>query len=261
MQKIERAREEIISIILEIDSASVKNKREYYNIKSKCESVLRKIKQTEHLIFTQEANATEPNTFNFDDTKLSLQESKNKVTSRLHQLNKVDVSKVINSSDNASFNIESDGSKQKQLRQQLLEREQEETLGEISHSVNRLGEMAKAVNVEIDEQNFLLDELDEDVNNLQARLDFTLEQMDLLLGTNNRCETLIILLLIFIKFLSPYGQKGIFSNLLSTSKRNIYLAFTDTCFYFLYRELPFSGLFKPSDILNRTSQHKRGSLV
>ena len=58
-----------------------------------------------------------------------------------------------------------------QQTQSMMHRQQDEHLGDMEMSLHRLGEMGRAINVEIDEQNRMLEDLDEDLDKTQGRME------------------------------------------------------------------------------------------
>mmetsp|Transcript_10547 Transcript_10547/g.17215 ORF Transcript_10547/g.17215 Transcript_10547/m.17215 type:complete len:254 (+) Transcript_10547:566-1327(+) len=85
-----------------------------------------------------------------------------------------------------------------QMQQMQVMRQQDEHLDELEQGASRLGYMATAIGEEIDSQNLMLDQLGDDIEATQGRMESVLGRMDKMLKTNDRCQTWTILSLIMV---------------------------------------------------------------
>ena len=89
---------------------------------------------------------------------------------------------------------------EQQQQQATILRQQDEHLDALDQGAQRLGHMAVAIGEEIDQQDAMLDELAEDVERTQGRMEAVLGRMDKMLKSNSRCQTNTILVLMATLF-------------------------------------------------------------
>lgn len=84
--------------------------------------------------------------------------------------------------------------------QSQLRREQDVALSSLSGSLTRVGEMAKAIDVEVREQDALIEDIDKGVTEAQGKMDNAIARIQKILKTQSNCQlvTIIALVLIFI---------------------------------------------------------------
>jgi len=86
-----------------------------------------------------------------------------------------------------------------QLSKQLI-KQQDESVGALSHAVDRLQEYGKSINSELKIQNKMLDELDNDLDDAGNKMNFVQAKLSKLLKTKDGCQiwTIVILGLILV---------------------------------------------------------------
>lgn len=89
--------------------------------------------------------------------------------------------------DNAEFL-----SNQRQQQEQLVE-QQDEALTALSQTAQRLGETARTINVELQDQQKMLEELDEDIDKETEKLNFVMKRMGRLLKTSDNKQLCLII--------------------------------------------------------------------
>jgi len=80
--------------------------------------------------------------------------------------------------------------------QEMIHREQDEVLDDMLGSLKRLGMMGNVIEVELEEQNELLDEIDDDMDHAQSRLDAMTAKLDKILGHSDGKKWCIIMVLV-----------------------------------------------------------------
>lgn len=87
-----------------------------------------------------------------------------------------------------------------QQAQSQIRREQDVTLDKMSNSLDRLGDMARAIDSELAEQDVIIADIDRGVDEAQGKMDATIKGVQKLLKTKDRCQlaTIGILVLIFV---------------------------------------------------------------
>lgn len=83
-------------------------------------------------------------------------------------------------------------SRQRQDQQQIVA-QQDETLTQISQSAQRLGEAARTINLELQDQQHMLEELDKDVDKETEKLNFVMKRMGRLLKTGDSKQLCLII--------------------------------------------------------------------
>ena len=83
---------------------------------------------------------------------------------------------------------------------QLLRR-QDLKVDEMQRGTQRLGEMAGAINVELEAQGEALDELGNDIDSVNDRMEAVIVKMEELLQTKNRCSLGFIVFLVIVMFI------------------------------------------------------------
>eukprot|EP00744_Colponema_vietnamica_P011768 GILI01016531.1.p1 GENE.GILI01016531.1~~GILI01016531.1.p1 ORF type:complete len:245 (-),score=66.71 GILI01016531.1:49-783(-) len=87
---------------------------------------------------------------------------------------------------------------QHKQQQTMLIREQDDQLDELALAVDRLGTIAGAVNVELDEQRVMLEDLDRDVDKATEKMNFVMKRLGKLLKTSDKGKIITIIVLIAI---------------------------------------------------------------
>ena len=82
---------------------------------------------------------------------------------------------------------------------QLLRR-QDLKVDEMQRGTQRLGEMADAINIELEAQGEALDELGNDIDTVNDRMEAVIVKMEELLQTKNRCSLGFIVFLVIVMF-------------------------------------------------------------
>ena len=82
-----------------------------------------------------------------------------------------------------------------QAQSSMLMQEQDECLDELGDAVVRVGEMAEQIGEELGHQNRMLDDLDQDLTNAEEELGLVMGKMAKFMGTKNRGQLRIILIL------------------------------------------------------------------
>ncbi|GMH57573.1 hypothetical protein TrST_g3973 [Triparma strigata] len=92
----------------------------------------------------------------------------------------------------------------------IMMRQQDEALEDLDGAVDRVGNMAEAINVELGVQNKMIDELGEDLDEAEARMGMVMGKLSKLLKTKDGCQlwtiitlTLVLLVLCFLVFYIP----------------------------------------------------------
>lgn len=92
----------------------------------------------------------------------------------------------------------------------VMMRQQDEALEDLDGAVDRVGNMAEAINVELGVQNKMIDELGEDLDEAEARMGLVMGKLSKLLKTKDGCQlwtiislTLVLLVLCFLVFYIP----------------------------------------------------------
>jgi len=85
-----------------------------------------------------------------------------------------------------------------QAQSSMLIQEQNETLDELGDAVTRVGEMAGTIGEEIGQQNKMLNNLDQDMTNAEEELGLVLGKLAKFIGTKDRWQLRIIMILILI---------------------------------------------------------------
>lgn len=80
--------------------------------------------------------------------------------------------------------------------QALIRRQQDETLGALSGSLSRVGEMALTIKDELKEQDKMLDDIHEQTDIAQSKMDSAISRVEKLLKTKDRCQICTILILV-----------------------------------------------------------------
>jgi len=83
-------------------------------------------------------------------------------------------------------------SRQRQDQQRMIQ-SQDETLTEISKSAQRLGEAARTINLELQDQQQMLEDLDKDVDKETEKLNFVMKRMGRLLKTGDSKQLCLII--------------------------------------------------------------------
>lgn len=83
-------------------------------------------------------------------------------------------------------------------RQDEIMREQDESLADLSKSVTNLNHIAVEINSDIKLQNKMLDDLTDEVDEAQERMNFVMDKMSKLLKTKDKCQLGLILFLVFV---------------------------------------------------------------
>eukprot|EP00163_Fabomonas_tropica_P006355 TRINITY_DN15928_c0_g1_i1.p1 TRINITY_DN15928_c0_g1~~TRINITY_DN15928_c0_g1_i1.p1 ORF type:complete len:249 (-),score=45.71 TRINITY_DN15928_c0_g1_i1:14-760(-) len=94
--------------------------------------------------------------------------------------------------DNQNF-IEGEGQRQKLIMQQ-----QDQQLDGLSEAVGRLGEIGQDINIEITHQNRLLEEIDNEADTFQGKMDRVMKKLDKIIGQKDRGKICIIFLLMIL---------------------------------------------------------------
>ena len=71
----------------------------------------------------------------------------------------------------------------------------------MQRGTQRLGEMAGAINVELEAQGEALDELGNDIDSVNDRMEAVIVKMEELLQTKNRCSLGFIVFLVIVMFI------------------------------------------------------------
>lgn len=98
-------------------------------------------------------------------------------------------------SSNAAF---VDSQRQRQL---MLRKQQDDQLGDLSRGVDVLDEAANEINVELEIQGRMMDEIEDDMDHVQAKMGFVMGGMAKLLKTKNRYALYLILFLMLAIFI------------------------------------------------------------
>merc|ERR1712226_47147 len=77
--------------------------------------------------------------------------------------------------------------------QQMIVRQQDEALTELSKSAERLGQTAKTINIELQDHQRMLEELDEDIDRETEKLNFVMKRMGRLLKTSDNKQLCVII--------------------------------------------------------------------
>lgn len=87
-----------------------------------------------------------------------------------------------------------------QAQQQAVRAQQDQTLDRMGNSLETLGEMAKGIQTELQEQEKILDDVDRDVDEAQNKMDKAIQGIEKLLKTKDKCQlaTIFILVGVFI---------------------------------------------------------------
>eukprot|EP00052_Salpingoeca_macrocollata_P003227 m.34876 g.34876 ORF g.34876 m.34876 type:complete len:244 (+) comp13138_c0_seq4:62-793(+) len=90
-----------------------------------------------------------------------------------------------------------------QQRQQLLMREQDEQLGEVTQAIGVLRQLGETIGDELDDQNEMLEEFDMEISSTQDRLSATLKKLDRTLhitkdGKQSCCICLLLIILLIL---------------------------------------------------------------
>ncbi|GMH62204.1 hypothetical protein TL16_g09093 [Triparma laevis f. inornata] len=92
----------------------------------------------------------------------------------------------------------------------VMMRQQDEALEDLDGAVDRVGNMAETINVELGVQNKMIDELGEDLDEAEARMGLVMGKLSKLLKTKDGCQlwtiislTLVLLVLCFLVFYIP----------------------------------------------------------
>ena len=87
---------------------------------------------------------------------------------------------------------------------------QDEALTDLDSAVDRVGNLASTINVELSAQNKMIDELGEDLDEAEARMGLVMGKLSKLLKTKDGCQlwtiimlTLVLLVLCFLVFYIP----------------------------------------------------------
>lgn len=80
----------------------------------------------------------------------------------------------------------------------LILKQQDETLDELDDAVVRVGTMADTIHTEIKHQTYMLDDLEEDLQDAEEKLGFVMGKLGKFLKTKNRCQLGTILCLMLI---------------------------------------------------------------
>lgn len=85
-------------------------------------------------------------------------------------------------------------------QQSLIKREQDVALGTLSTSLARVGQMATAINDELKSQDKIMDDIGQDMDKAQTKMDAAIQGVEKLLKTKNRSQmfTICILLVVFV---------------------------------------------------------------
>merc|ERR1712217_999576 len=81
---------------------------------------------------------------------------------------------------------------QEQQQMQIIQ-QQDTALEELSKSAHRLGDTARTINVELQEQQKMLAELDEDIDKETEKLNFVMKRMGRLLKTSDHKQLCLII--------------------------------------------------------------------
>ena len=92
----------------------------------------------------------------------------------------------------------------------MMMRQQDEVLTDLDSAVDRVGNLASTINVELSAQNKMIDELGEDLDEAEARMGLVMGKLSKLLKTKDGCQlwtiimlTLVLLVLCFLVFYIP----------------------------------------------------------
>ncbi len=80
----------------------------------------------------------------------------------------------------------------------VMMRRQDETLDDLDRAVDRVGNMAQDINVELGVQNKMLDELEEDLDDAEERLGVVMGKLGKLLKTKDGCQLWTIVALVIV---------------------------------------------------------------
>jgi hypothetical protein len=85
-------------------------------------------------------------------------------------------------------------------QQSQIRREQDQSLDKMSSSLDRLGDMARAIDTELAEQDVIINDIDRGVDEAQGKMDAAIKGVQKLLKTKDRCQlaTIAILVIIFV---------------------------------------------------------------
>jgi chromosome segregation ATPase len=86
----------------------------------------------------------------------------------------------------------------KQAEQRMIMQQQDEDLTELGQGVDRLNELSKGINQELQTQNRMLDDLDRDIDEAAEKMNFVMGKLAKLLKTKDTCQICVILGLTFI---------------------------------------------------------------
>ena len=94
----------------------------------------------------------------------------------------------------------SDFLRSEQQAQTQIRREQDQSLDKMSNSLDRLGQMARSIDVELAEQDKIITDIDKDIDVAQNKMDSAIKGVEKLLKTKDRCQlaTIFTLTLIFV---------------------------------------------------------------
>eukprot|EP00916_Digyalum_oweni_P008752 GHVL01014605.1.p1 GENE.GHVL01014605.1~~GHVL01014605.1.p1 ORF type:complete len:236 (+),score=32.10 GHVL01014605.1:55-762(+) len=87
--------------------------------------------------------------------------------------------------------------------QQLLINEQDEQLLALAESAQRLGQTARIINRELEDQQIMIKELDEDIDRESDKLNFVMKRMSKILRTNDG-KTLWLILILTLIFITLF---------------------------------------------------------
>ena len=85
-----------------------------------------------------------------------------------------------------------------QQEQKQIVKQQDEILDHLTDGVEQLGDQAKAIGAELEEEAKLLAQFEREMEEAQARMNFVLRGLSKLLKTKNTCQLWLILFLLFI---------------------------------------------------------------
>ena len=83
-------------------------------------------------------------------------------------------------------------------QQSTIRRNQDVSLDKMSDSLDRLGQMAKAIDSELQEQDKIIDDVDKNIDEVQGRMDAAIKSVEKLLKTKSKCQMATIAVLVII---------------------------------------------------------------
>ena len=96
----------------------------------------------------------------------------------------------------------------KQAEQRMIMQQQDEDLTELGQGVDRLNELSKGINQELQTQNRMLSDLDRDIDEAAEKMNFVMGKMAKLLKTKDTCQiwtvNILCLVLVLLVFLVIY---------------------------------------------------------